>query len=220
MGIEKELTCYIFSGAPMEFLPLVSPEPGDLILCADGGYRYAKVLGLKPDYLVGDFDTLPEREIPQDCQIRRHPIQKDDTDTMLAVKLGLSLGFRRFVLYGAIGGRLDHTIANVQTLLFLYARGAEGVLIGERNEAMLHPPGRRVYPARPDSYFSVFALTTACKGVCLEGVEYPLQDAELTADFPLGVSNHITGEQAAVTLAEGMILLVFSRDRHQSGGRA
>ena len=203
----------------MESLPSVAPEPGDLILCADGGYRYARALGLTPDYLVGDFDTLPEKAIPEGCRVQRHPARKDDTDTMLAVKLGLSLDFRRFVLYGAIGGRLDHTFANVQTLLYLHAQGAEGILLGERDEAMLHPPGRRIYPARRGSYFSVFALTEVCKGVCLEGTEYPLQDGELTSAFPLGVSNHITGESGAVTLSEGMLLLVFSRDRHQSGGR-
>ena len=209
--------CFIFAAGTYYGLR-ERPQTGDLVLAADAGYLACRQAGITPDLLLGDFDSMDQ---PADFDhVRRVPGEKDDTDTMLAVKLGLSLGFRRFVLYGAIGGRLDHTIANVQTLLFLYARGAEGVLIGERNEAMLHPPGRRVYPARPDSYFSVFALTTACKGVCLEGVEYPLQDAELTADFPLGVSNHITGEQAAVTLAEGMILLVFSRDRHQSGGRA
>lgn len=220
MGTEKGLTCYIFAGAPMDSLPQAVPAPGDLILCADGGYRYARALGLEPDYLVGDFDTLLEQEIPPACRIQRHPVQKDDTDSMLAVKLGLSLGFRRFVLYGAVGGRLDHTLANVQTLLYLHAHGAEGILLGEWDEVLLHPPGRRLYPARPGSYFSVFSLTPVCRGVCLEGTEYPLQDAELTAGFPLGVSNHILGEQAAVTLGEGMLLLVFSRDRHRSGGRA
>lgn len=193
----------------MNTLPPIELPQGSLVLCADGGYQYALQLGIKPDCLVGDFDTycgtLPELEII------RHPIQKDDTDTMLAVKLGLARGCDEFVIYGGIGGRLDHTVANIQTLHYLHEQGAHGILLGERNKAMLHTKGTRRYP-REDGYFSVFAYGGVCKGISLSGTEYPLKDAELTTAFPLGVSNHITAEEAEVSLESGLLLLIFSQD--------
>lgn len=193
----------------MNTLPPIEIPQGSLVLCADGGYQYAQQLGICPDCLVGDFDsyhgTLP------DVEIIRHPIQKDDTDTMLAVRLGLSRGCTEFVIYGGIGGRLDHTIANIQTLCWLQQRGAHGILLGERDRVMLHAPGTCRYP-REDGYFSVFAYGGVCKGVSLSGTEYPLKDAELTTAFPLGVSNHITAEEAEVSLESGLLLLIFSQD--------
>lgn len=207
-------TCYIFAGAPMAQLPPLTLAEDRLILCADGGYTYAKRLGIAPDCLVGDFDTL-QGPLPEDVEIVRHPVQKDDTDSMLAVKLGLARGCRSFVLYGAIGGRLDHTLANVQALLYLRQHGAEGKLIGASDTALLHPPGTRTYAAEDGAYFSVLALADPCIGVTLRGVEYPLTEATLTPSFPLGVSNHIVAETASVSLTSGLLLLVFSKDSHQ-----
>ncbi len=193
----------------MQAPPVIQIRPESLVLCADGGYQYAQQLGIRPDCLVGDFDsyhgTLP------DVEMIRHPIQKDDTDTMLAVKLGLARGCTEFVIYGGIGGRLDHTIANIQTLCWLSERGAHGILLGERDKVLLHTPGTRRY-AREDGYFSVFAYGGICRGVSLRGTEYPLEDAELTSAFPLGVSNHITADTAEVSLESGLLLLVFSAD--------
>ena len=197
----------------MQAPPAISVKPGSLVLCADGGYLYAKRLGIEPDCVLGDFDTLDEALAP--CKRIRHPVRKDDTDTMLAVKYGLSEGCRDFVLYGTIGGRLDHTLANIQTLCYLHEQGASGVLIGEHDRALLHLPGTKTYPAHPGMYFSVLAMQTPCTGVTLRGVQFPLDRATLTTAFPLGVSNEILGEQAEVTLESGLLLLVFSKDTHQ-----
>lgn len=202
-------TCYIFAGAPMQTPPLLVPKADSLLLCADGGYAYAKALGLMPDCLVGDFDTW-RGELP-DCEICRHPVQKDDTDTMLAARIGIARSCTDFVIYGGIGGRLDHTLANLQTLCWLHRNGATAVLLGERDKAMLQSVGTRTYP-REEGYFSVFAYEDDCTGVTLRGVEYPLTDATLTTGFPLGVSNHITAETATVSLKSGLLLLVFSKE--------
>ena len=208
MGIEKELTCYIFAGAPMEFLPPVSPEPGDLILCADGGYRYAKALGLKPDYLVGDFDTLPEGEIPQDSQIRRHPIQKDDTDTMLAIKYGFNSGYKRFAIYGGLGGeRTDHTIANIQSLAYIADHGGEGFLVGENETFTLIKNSSITLHSEKGKTLSVFAYGGIAEGISIKGAVYETDNLTLTPFFPLGVSNKFKENSATVGVKNGCVLI-------------
>lgn len=193
----------------MDTLPKIDIPEGSLVLCADGGYRYAQQLGIMPDCLVGDFDSY-DGALPA-VEIIRHPAQKDDTDTMLAVRLGCERGCTEFIIYGGIGGRLDHTVANLQTLRWLHDHGASGMLLGARDQVILHPPGTRRYP-RVDGYFSVFAYGGACEGISLRGVEYPLEDASLTDGFPLGVSNHIIADEAEVSLRKGLLLLIFSKD--------
>src|SRR5512133_566542 len=122
--IEKPV-CYIVCALPQN--QTFSPKPGDLVIAADGGY--AHMGGIKPDLVVGDFDSLGY--VPADEQVVRHPAEKDDTDTMLAAIIGIERGYRAFVLLGGVGGRLDHTLANIQTLAFLRENGAHAALIGE-----------------------------------------------------------------------------------------
>lgn len=112
----KMATCYIYGAMPCGSTEKL--EEGDLLIAADGGYAYLQ--GQKPDLVVGDFDSLGY--VPEGEQIIRHPVQKDDTDMLLAVREGLKRGYRKFVLYGGIGGRLDHTIANLQVLAFCRGR--------------------------------------------------------------------------------------------------
>ena len=123
--------CFIFGAGPFFGLP-VSPAPGDVVFAADGGYRHCQAAGLQPDLLLGDFDSL--NDLPKGIPIHTFPVEKDDTDAMLAVRRGLELGYREFVLYGSLDGpRLDHTVANFQTLQFLADRGAVGYLVGNRS---------------------------------------------------------------------------------------
>ena len=107
----------------------ISVAPGDFLIAADAGYRAVRAQGWKPDLVVGDFDSLGEE--PAGETVVRHPVMKDDTDMMLAVRIGLARGYQEFTLYGALGGRLDHTIANMQVLQHLAGRGARGVLVGD-----------------------------------------------------------------------------------------
>ena len=179
------------------------------MLCADSGLRLAASLGITPDLVLGDFDSLGE--IPSDLPHIVAPVEKDDTDTLLAVRYALEKGYRNFRIYGAFGGRLDHTLANLQTLRFLHSQGAEGILIGTNDFLTLQASGTRQYPKLEGFSLSVFAAEHECTGVTLSGVYYPLTDATLTNTFPIGISNIITDDCAEITCGTGMLYIIGSR---------
>lgn len=199
--------CFIFAAGTFYGLRRRPEEPEDLVIAADAGYRTCRELGIVPDLLLGDFDSMDQ---PEDfANIHRSPVEKDDTDTMLAVKTGLEQGCDEFYLYGGTGGRrLDHTLANLQTLLYLRRRGARGYLYDNdfvwtviENETI------RVDKTVEWGLLSVFSLGDRARGVTETGVQYPLQGAELTAEFPLGVSNHILDPVAAVGVEAGALVV-------------
>ena len=201
--------CVIFAGGPERGLPCIPVPAGAYLLCADSGLKLCSRLGLKPDLVLGDFDSLGAEPtvLPH---ITAQP-EKDDTDTMLAVRQALSEGFRDIRIYGAFGGRLDHTLANLQTLEFLRQNGASGMLIGAGDWACLLPAGETGrYVRQPDFTLSVFAWSGTCRGVCIRGTKYTLEQGELSRSFPLGVSNEITAEAAEVSCTEGVLLIAGS----------
>ncbi len=182
------------------------PDSTDYILAADGGLAHVQKLGLTPHGIIGDFDSLGY--IPQGAQV--FPVEKDDTDSMLAVRKGLELGYRRFELYGALdGARLDHTVANLQTLGFLASHGAEGYLIGLTYMAAVLRNGTFCFPASAKGILSLCCLGSDARGITLEGLQYPLSNGTLTADFPLGVSNHFLGQEARVTVEDGTLIALY-----------
>lgn len=200
-------TFIIFCAA--EFDGLAAPiQPEDYILAADGGLRHTEKLHIAPQGILGDFDSLGY--VPQGAQV--FPVEKDDTDAMLAARKGLELGYRNFLFYGGLDGpRLDHTIANFQTLQFLADRGASGYLVGKnylvtviRRETLVFDPGCT-------GILSLFCLGPDARGVTLKGFHYGLERGTLTSGFPLGVSNHFTGQSASVTVEEGSILALWDR---------
>lgn len=200
-------SCVIFCAGG--FAGLVAPvEQTDHIIAADGGLVHVQSLGLQPDGVLGDFDSLGY--VPDSARI--FPVEKDDTDAMLAVRHGLKLGYRRFLLYGSLDGpRLDHTVANFQTLQFLADRGAIGYLIGKTSVATVVKNGCLRFSPDAKGILSVFCMGQDAAGVTLSGLKYPLQDGSLTAGFPLGVSNHFIGETATVCVKDGSILILFDR---------
>ena len=147
-------TCHIFCAGEFHGL-LEQPEPGDFILAADGGLRHLQAAGLEPSGILGDFDSLGYT--PQGPLVDRFPIEKDDTDSMLAVKAGLEAGCRRFLLYGALDGpRLDHTVANFQLLHYLTEHDAFGYLIGQTYLATVLAPGCLGFSREASGILSVF----------------------------------------------------------------
>ena len=197
-------TCYIICALPQNHS--FSPKPGDLVIAADGGY--AHLGGIKPDLVVGDFDSLGY--VPADEQVVRHPAEKDDTDTMLAAKIGIERGYRAFVLLGGVGGRLDHTLANIQTLAFLREHGARAALIGEDETiTLLHNESLR-FRAELSGTVSVFSYGAVAYGVYERGLAYALTNATLTDSNPLGVSNAFTGAPAEVSVRAGRLLVLYA----------
>ncbi len=199
-------TCYIVGAG--EFEPrLFCPGPEDPVIAADGGYAHITNLGRAADFVVGDFDSLGSPPAHPRVLVAR--AEKDDTDMLLAVKHGLSLGCRRFVLLGGTGGRVDHTLANIQTLAFLSRRGARGYLAGGGAVMTAVTDGELRFGGGFAGLLSVFCLGDKAAGVYEEGLKYPLADATLTMDLPLGVSNEFTGRESRVAVAQGTLLLVW-----------
>lgn len=199
--------CVIFGAADFD-TPACAMEQGDLLIAADGGLVHLEKLGLTPDLIIGDFDSLGY--VPTDGKV--FPVEKDDTDTMLALRAGLARGLRTFHIYGAMDGkRLDHTVAAFQSLAFLCNHDARGYLIGANFMATVICNEAVCFPAQSEGILSIFCLGADATGVTLENLQYPLENAGLTSDFPLGVSNHFIGKASRIAVASGKLLLIWDR---------
>jgi len=196
--------CFIFAAGTFYGLR-ERPAPGDFVIAADAGYKTCLGEGIVPDLLLGDFDSMDQ---PADFKnVRRSPVEKDDTDTMLALKTALAEGCDTVCLYGGTGGkRLDHTLANLQSLLYLRRRGARGWLYDDdfvwtviENESLT------IEKTVEWGLFSAFCLGDRAEGIDEVGFQYPLRDAVLTPEFPLGVSNHVLEPAAVITVRRGAL---------------
>lgn len=198
--------CVIFCAA--EFDCLAEPIcPDDHTIAADGGLRHTEKLNITPHEILGDFDSLGYT--PAGANV--FPVEKDDTDAMLAVRRGLQLGYREFLLYGSLDGpRLDHTVANFQTLGYLAAHGARGILIGRDYIATVLKEESIAFSEAAAGIVSLFCLGAEAE-VSIEGLKYPLDRGTLTPDFPLGVSNHFLGCPARITVHSGLVLALWDR---------
>ena len=200
-------SCVIFCAGGFDALarPLGAE---DYVIAADGGLRHTQALGIVPAEILGDFDSLGY--VPEGATV--YPVEKDDTDAMLAARRGLELGLREFVFYGALEGpRLDHTVANFQTLQFLADRGARGFLVGRDTLVTVVKNGSLTSPAGAEGNLSVFCMGPDARGVTERGLYYGLTNGVLTAGFPLGASNHFTGEQAVISVEDGSLLVLWDR---------
>lgn len=200
-------TCIIV-GAGNVLASELKIEAKDYVIGADGGMEHLARLGIKADMALGDFDSLGY--VPEHENLVLHPVMKDDTDMMLAVKEGLKLGYRKFRLYGGLGGRLDHTLANLQTLIWLSEQGAEALLIGEGSHVAAVTDGEISFDESHRGVLSVFCLTGKASGVTLTGLKYPLENAVLTSDKPLGVSNEFIGQKSTVRVTDGTLVVMLS----------
>lgn len=197
--------CVIFCAA--DFYGLAQPlNPDDFIIAADGGLRHTQALGITPNGILGDFDSLGYT--PYGSTV--FPVEKDDTDTMLAVRKGLELGYREFYLYGSLDGpRLDHTVANFQTLQFISDHGGFGYLVGKDYIVTTLKSGSLYFDAACTGIFSVFCMGADAEGVTIQGGKYEAENVTLTAGFPLGVSNHFEGRPVTVSVASGSLLVLW-----------
>ena len=176
----------------------------DFILCADAGYELAVRAGVKPDIVIGDFDSM---EAPENVEIIRHPVIKDDTDTILCIDHALEAGYRNFLIVGGLGGRLDHTIANLQTLGYLAEHGAYAQLCDGNQKVWAVKNGKIRIP-RSGGKLSVFALSGRCEGISIRGAKYPLENAVLTPDYPLGMGNDFTEDFAEIGVEKGILIII------------
>jgi len=199
--------CAIISGGRRA--PLDGIENADLIVACDKGYQYAEEAGVRPQLLVGDFDSYTGA-LPADIPILDLPVEKDDTDTMAAIRYAVQEGYSEIVLYCALGGRLDHLLGNVQSAVFAVERGCRVRIIDTDNLLYFFTGGALTLPPREGWSLSLLSLTDRCENVSVTGVKYPLRDAALTNGFPIGVSNEWSGE-AQISVGGGVLLVVMSK---------
>lgn len=212
----QQTRCVIVSAAPLAPAMKEMLRPGDYLIACDGGYQSTRrVLEREPDVILGDFDSAPP---PEGTGAVVLPRVKDDTDTHYAAKLAVEKGFSRVLLLGALGGhRLEHTLANIGTGLWLEKQGVRVTIADEDSCLCFLMPGETLtLPYEPEEYFSVLPLEGRAEGVCEQGAKYTLDNATLTTvDFPLGVSNETLPGGATISVREGSLLVIRTKKDHQ-----
>lgn len=232
---EKKGKCILVCAGDLEISEIPIREE-DMVIAVDGGYLYCQVFGIEPDVVIGDFDSLEEKylaeieekyekstegrakaaekkcteavsETRKKRMIRLNPV-KDDTDTLAALRLGLGEGFREFHLYGAMGGRLEHTIANLQCLMFLKDAGASGYIWDGAAMTTLIRNESISFRREMEGMVSVFAFGGTAQGVSEKGLKYTLTDETIRESFPIGVSNEFIGERAQIEVTSGSLLII------------
>lgn len=185
----------------------IAPRAEDFVIAADAGYAALCRRGVRVDEVIGDFDSMGC--VPEHPNVYRLPVEKDDTDMLFALRMGLKRGYREFHLYGGVGGRLDHTLANLQCLAWLARQGCRGYLYGDKCVlSAIYNESLRFKPLE-DGIFSLFAHGGMARGVSIRGLKYTLDGADVGCDFPIGVSNAFIGQPAEVSVRDGVLIVVF-----------
>jgi len=180
----------------------------DLIICADGGYDIARQLNIVPDYIIGDLDSLIKNPDRLNIKIIKAPSMKDETDTVLCINHALSEKCSDIYILGGTGNRLDHTYAVLQTLKYISENGSKGYFIND-SETVLYLKNNSIGIDGKCKYISVFSYSERSTGVDLKGFKYPLDNAELTNEFPLGISNELSNKgEISVKNGELLIFLI------------
>ena len=188
------------------------PKGDDLIIAADGGYKTALSLGVRPDILLGDFDSLGNENIPDSIERLQVPAEKDFTDTQLAADTAVKKGASEVVIIGGLDGRLDHTLSNLAILEDMGAKRLHCHITNGYNRVRYLNSTSTLIPRSGYRYLSLLCLSEKVKGVSVEGCKYPLKNATLTRSFQYAVSNEITGNCALVSVRKGGVYVIESRD--------
>ena len=201
--------CYII-GAGENYGLDFTPTSNDYVIAADAGIRYLEQYDITADLVIGDFDSL--KNLPTHPNTLALNPEKDDTDMLAAVRKGIKAGYSVFHIYCGMGGRIDHTIANIQILAYLSQNGMQGLLFGKDSVITAITNQKITFDKIPSGYISVFSYTEKSEGVNLRGLKYELNNATLTSTFPLGVSNEFIGKESSISVSSGTLLIVFPRE--------
>jgi thiamine pyrophosphokinase len=200
--------CVIISGG--EYDPAVEVLKDDYVIACDKGYSYALKMNVKPNLVIADFDSY-EGGVGENIPVLKFPSEKDDTDTMAAVKWAVGRGFKEIFICCALGGRLDHMMANIQSGAYIAGRGLKAKICSSTDEMHFIKDGELVLKKKEGFSLSVFSLTDISEGVTIKGAKYEMEDGELTNSFPLGVSNEWKDEEVKISVKKGMLLTVTSK---------
>jgi thiamine pyrophosphokinase len=205
------MRCVIIAGSPecnINFIKKVV-LPDDFVICADKGYQYAAAANITPDIIVGDFDSYTGK-IPSDYETITLAVHKDDTDTIHSIDVAFERGYKDFVILSAIGGRFDHTFANVSALSYIASKGGRGVLLSEKERIEFLSKGKHCFNGCKDKTFSLFPF--GCQKVCVsyQGAEYPLSKYYLDSSVPMGVSNKFISNNSVVEIYDGNAIIIIN----------
>lgn len=233
---EKKGSCIIVAAGDLTVSEIQTGED-DFVIACDGGFDYCRVLSIQPDLVIGDFDSVTEESLSvmeeqiQSSTVKymsctsedylesfskeksdyvKLPAEKDDTDTLAAIRIGLKEGYRSFKIYGATGGRLEHTIANIQCLIYLKSQNATGYLCDGNGLIFIAQNETIVFQPNMEGYLSLFAMCEQAEGVTIKGLKYNMENGVLKNSFPIGISNEFIGEQAEVSVLKGTIVGIIS----------
>lgn len=208
-----EKTAIIFGAASIKNCKIIKKylnckKNENFYIFCDGGMIYQKKLGIKPNLIIGDFDSYSQKKLPKNAEIIKLPCEKDDTDVFFAAKEACRRGFTNFILFGLIGNRFDHSLVNISVLLYLKKQGKTAILVDDYSEMQIFGET----PAEISSkfkYFSVLCIDGTLENVCIKNAKYPLENATITAEYQFGISNQvIPGKTAQVSAKKGNGLLV------------
>ena len=206
------MRAYIYVGGVIDPAAITEhPKQGDLTVAADSGWNNAEQLGVKPQVLLGDFDSIGRETLPDAEEILQVPPEKDRTDTQLAVDLALSRGADDIVLIGGLSGRLDHTLSNLAVLEYLHEKNVHAVITDGFNRARFLKNTGALVARSEFTYVSLIAASDTVKGVTVEGCKYPLKNGKLTRTCGFAVSNEITGNCALIEVRRGAVYLIESK---------
>lgn len=198
--------CIIFGSVETDsFNDIINED--DLVIAADGGLRNTEKFNIIPDLIVGDFDSL--NYIPKGENVVVHPVIKDETDTILAIDIAFEKGYKDFIIYGCLGGRLDHTFASIQTASYITEKGGNVVFKSKESFMTVLKNSSIHFSEKCEGYISVFSISETASGVTEKGLFYELSDSKLTAVYPLGISNRFKGVKSYVSVKNGKLCIIW-----------
>ena len=200
--------CVIVGGANINNYDFIREKlsADDYIIFCDSGLKHMENLRVQPSLIVGDFDSHDNPHL--DVETIVLPCEKDDTDTVYAVKEAIKRGYDNFLLIGVVGARLDHTLGNVSILLYLDSLGKKGCIIDDYSEMKI-VSNEPAYIGDSYSFFSLLNISGTAKGITIENAKYPLENGEITCEYQYGISNEVLcGEMAKVSVDKGRALLI------------
>ncbi len=214
---KKDKKCIVIGAGDLS-LPEINLNDEDLCIAVDGGYLYCKIMGITPDIIIGDMDSVDEDTLRDILTIEKEnpdkvimlTPEKDDTDMLAALRLGIKKGYKDFTIYGAMGGRIEHTIANIQCLSYLKNNGCKAYIMDENVMMTVIKDETVKFNKSMEGYMSLFALGDKAIGVTIEGMKYLLNETTVTNDYPIGISNEFIGVEGSVSVETGMLLIIIT----------
>lgn len=212
----EKLRCMIIASGNCDETLLKLCNSADYIIAADGGYDYLKKAAIRPDVVIGDFDSLSEDNkkelfVREDIKTVKLPCEKDDTDMLYCIKYAIDKGYKEIHLMGAIGDRPDHSYANIQCLSYMKDRRVKGIIHDLEYDIFMLQDETLILNNRKGAEISVFSYYKEVKKVSLTGFKYPLKEVAISSSYPLGISNEISEDEAEIAVENGRVLVFLKR---------